>query len=45
MQDADRKTPAIRRRLSQAPMSLTATDSPLIFFSTGAPTPLRSVGI
>ena len=26
MQDADRKTPAILRRLSQAPMSLTATD-------------------
>lgn len=45
MQDADRKTPAIRQRLSQAPMSLTATDYRFIIVFNGALITLGNVGI
>ena len=45
MQDADRKTPAILRRLSQAHMSLTATDYRFIIVFNGALITLGNVGI
>lgn len=45
MQDADRKTPAILQRLSQAYMSLTATDYRFIIVFNGALITLGNVGI
>lgn len=45
MQDVDRKTPTIRRRLSQTPMSLTATDYRFIIVFNGALITPGNVGI